>query len=222
MRFNINLATQPYQDVQRFFVRWGLAMFAVALLTAGLIYSAGTAFLSWRNLNKDVRTVRAQIAEREREKSGAEAVLARPENRDTRDRSQFLNTLIARKAFSWTEVFSDLEKIVPPRLHVVSIRPIVNERNQLELHLSVAGSSHESAIELVRRLEESPHFTHAEIMSDTEQTAAGPDVDPIHVEVRAIYLPAFAQRRAVKQVAATPPQQSQQSAPPKEARNAGR
>jgi hypothetical protein len=87
----------------------------------------------------------------------------------------------------------------------------------------VAGSSHESAIELVRRLEESPHFTHAEIMSDTEQTAPGPGVDPIHVEVRAIYLPAFAQRRAVKQqVAETPPQQSQQSAPPKEARNAGR
>src|SRR5512132_1679954 len=104
MRFDINLASQPYQDVQRFLLRWGLAIFALLLFTGGLVYAATTAFMSWRVTDKQIRYVRSQIAERDRQKAQVEAFLNRPENRETRDRSQFLNALIARKAFSWTEV----------------------------------------------------------------------------------------------------------------------
>ena len=46
--------------------------------------------------------------------------------------SQFLNDLFLRKAFSWTRVFEDLERVMPPRLHVVSIHPATNTDNQLE------------------------------------------------------------------------------------------
>lgn len=194
MRFNINLATQPYEDVQRFFVRWGLALFAIVLLTGGLVYAAANAFFSWRRVDSDIRYVRAQIAERDREKATAEAVLARPENRDTRDRSRFLNSLIARKAFSWTDVFTDMEKIMPPRLRMVSMRPTVNDQDQLELVLTVGGTSRDGAIQLVRRLEESPHFMRAEILKESE-AATVQGGDPIHFEISAIYVPPFAQRR---------------------------
>ena len=49
--------------------------------------------------------------------------LNRPENRNTRDESQFLNELIERKSFSWTRVLENLEKVMPPRVHLVSISP---------------------------------------------------------------------------------------------------
>ena len=51
-----------------------------------------------------------------------------PENRTTRDQSQFLNELIERKAFSWTRVLENLEKVMPPRVHLDSISPATGRR----------------------------------------------------------------------------------------------
>ncbi len=223
MRFNINLATQPYEDVQRFYLRWGLALFGVVLLTGVLVYAALTAFFSWRTVDKDLQYVRAQIAERDRERAAAEAVLARPENRDTRDRSRFLNSLIARKAFSWTEIFTDMEKIVPGRIHVVSMRPMVNDQGELVLVFTVAGMSRDGAIQLVRRLEESPHFMRAEVLKESE-SAPTQGGDPIHFEISAVYVPPFAQRRieAAQKAETQTATQPNEQRPEKEARNAGR
>ena len=110
MRVDINLASQPYQDARRFWLRWGGVLVALSLLTLILVYSTLTGWVSARKDRDLIRQRRAQIAARDQEKAQAEALLSRPEHRNTRDRSQFLNDLFQRKAFSWTKVFEDLEK----------------------------------------------------------------------------------------------------------------
>jgi type IV pilus assembly protein PilN len=200
MRFDINLASQPYEDVQRFLSRWRLILLGVALLTAVLAYAARAAYVSWRISEKQTSELRAQVEERAREKAAIEAALNRSENSQLRSRAQFLNTLIARKAFSWTEVFSDLEKLVPPALHVSSIHPDINEDNQLEVKIVVAGSNRDGGVELVRRLENSSHFMHARIDTEAanrpqERIGAGPASQPAEVvqfQISAIYIPPFA------------------------------
>ncbi|MFB3814391.1 MAG: PilN domain-containing protein [Terriglobales bacterium] len=215
MRFNINLASQPYQDVHRFVVRWGLALMAVALLSAGLVYAATSALMSWRVTAREAKYLRQQIAERNQQKAQVEAFLNRAENRDTRDRSQFVNLLIARKAFSWTEVFSDLEEVVPRRLHVTTIKPEVTDDGQLQVRLTVAGPARDEAVELVRRLEASPHFSDAQVLSE-QQTQEG-NTEIVRFDISAIYIPSFART----------PEQPKKSAekaaaqPQTEARNVG-
>ena len=71
---------------------------------------------------------RALIADRDRCRAEAERISEPPENRTTRDMSQFLNELIERKAFSWTRVLENLEKVMPPRVHLVSISPRTGRR----------------------------------------------------------------------------------------------
>lgn len=193
MRLDINLASQPYEDVRRFYVRWGLAVVAVLLLTLGLVYAASTSYRSWRTTRQQIAERGAQIAERDRQRAAVEAFLARPENRDTRDRSQFINYLIARKAFSWTEVFSDLEKIIPARLHVVSIQPTINE-NKLELHMVVGGTSREAVVELLSRLEDSPHFSHAQVNNESSMPPSAGNPDTVRFEISALYVPSFSRR----------------------------
>ena len=139
MRVDINLATQPYQDARRFWLRWGGALVALGLLTLILLYSVLTGWVSARKDRDLIRQREAQIAARDQERAQAEALLSRPENRSTRDRSQFLNDLFQRKAFSWTKVFEDLERVMPPRLHVVSIRPEMGSDAGLNIKLVVAG-----------------------------------------------------------------------------------
>jgi hypothetical protein len=78
--------------------------------------------------------------------------------------------------------------------------------------LSVAGTSREAAVELVRRLEKSPHFSQAQVQSEAMSQASQTNRDTIKFEISAIYLPAFARQKAA--------QQEQQTGAETEARNA--
>jgi type IV pilus assembly protein PilN len=187
MRLDINLATRPYEDAHRFYVRWGAMLAGMAVLTLLL---AAFAFSSWkqgREVSRRIQQADQQIASLQRDKQQAEAVLERPGNREVRDRSAFLNTLIARKAFSWTQVFAELEKMMPPRLHVVSITPDLSADNRLEVHLRVAAESRDTAVELVRRMEQSPHFRLPEIREETAETQS--PAGGVQFEIVAQYAP---------------------------------
>lgn len=196
MRIEINLATQPYQNVRRFLFGWGVALVAAALLTAALVYATVTQLLAWHSVRREIAQRRTEIAEQDRKRAAVEAFLNKPENRDTRDRGRFLNQLIARKEFSWTQAFSDLEKLVPSGLHVVALRPGLNASNELELRMSVSASSRANAIELVRRLEQSPHFSRAEVLSENLLQGGPNNPESVTFDISAIYIPSFAREAA--------------------------
>lgn len=192
MRLDINLATRPYEDARRFYMRWGALLAGVALLTLLLVAFAFSSWKQGREVTLRIQQADQQIASLNQEKQQAEAVLERPGNREVRDRSAFLNTLIARKTFSWTQVFAELEKIIPPRLHVISITPDLSADNRLEVHLRVAAESRDTAVELVRRMEQSPHFRRPEIQEETTEPQSGSG--GVQFEIIAQYAPVAAQR----------------------------
>jgi len=188
MHVDINLASQPYQDARRFWLRWGGVLVALSLLTLILVYSALTGWVSARKDRDLIRQRQAQIAARDQEKTQAEALLSRPEHRNTRDRSQFLNDLFQRKAFSWTKVFEDLERVMPPRLHVVSIRPEMGSDAGLNIKLVVAGESRERALDLVRKMEASQRFQQTRIDQETAQSGQSAG-DNVQFDISASYVP---------------------------------
>ncbi len=187
MRLDINLASQPYEDARQFWLRWGTAVAAVAILTLALLTITITGWFAARHDHTTIANYRAQIAQRDRARQQAEEFLNRPENRATRDQSQFLNELIERKALSWTHVLEDLEKVMPPRVHLVSIQPELDEDNQLTLKMVVGGDSRERAIELARRMEESRRFTQTYI--ETEHSATAGTGDSVQFDINGVYVP---------------------------------
>lgn len=194
MRFQVNLATRPYIDARQFYLRW--AALLVPLLLAAIVLSAFAlrSLVSSRQAATRVRNLNSQIAELDRTKANAEAVLGRPENRDTRERSHFLNTLIARKSFSWTQVFSELEKIMPARVQVLSLRPEVTTDNQLQIVMSVAGDTRDNAVELVRRMEQSDTFRRPQVRAESSRQQGGAQVE---FEIAAVYVPRLARPEPV-------------------------
>jgi type IV pilus assembly protein PilN len=188
MRVDINLATQRYEDLRSFWVRWGGPLAGLGLLTLVLLFSVVHGWAAAQKARRLIQKGEQQIATLDKQRADAEAVLNRPENRSTRDHSQFLNGLFWRKAFSWTKVFEDLERVMPPRLHVVSIQPELTSDKQLALKLVVAGESRERALDLVRRMEESQRFRKTQI--DTEATQTGPTAgDNVRFDINALYVP---------------------------------
>jgi type IV pilus assembly protein PilN len=191
MRVDINLATRPYEDAGPLWLRWGGALAVLGLFTLILLYSVLAGWAAARKDRSLIALREQQIAARDQERAKAEAILNLPENRSTRDRSQFLNDLFRRKAFSWTKVFEDLERVMPARLHLVSIHPAMTPENELEIKLVVAGESQERALELVRKMESSQRFQQTQIQQWSTQPGQTPG-DNVQFDISAVYVPDLA------------------------------
>jgi len=189
MRFDINLASNPYQDARSFYLRAGTALTLVFLLTVFLIGLTLHQRSNTRALNARIDEARRSLAALQKERDDSLAILNRPENRGTRDHSHFVNGLIVQKAFSWTQVFSDLESVMPDQVHVVSINPELNKQNQIAMHMIVAGNSREKALDLVEKLETSPHFRAAKLVAEQKENNAQNPQDTIAFEITALYYP---------------------------------
>ena len=136
--------------------------------------------------------MRREIDGLNQEEAQARAILNKPANRDIADQSEFLNELFARKALSWTRVFTEMERIVPPNLHVVSMKPEYTKTNDLMLRVVVATDSRDRAVELVRRMEKSNHFRQPQVVAEnvtanSSDQSAGPG--NIQFDIAAIYVP---------------------------------
>jgi type IV pilus assembly protein PilN len=190
MRVDINLASQPYEDARRFWLRWGGALVALGILTLLLLMMTVNGWIGARKDRQLIRQYEERSAARDKEKADAQALLNLPQNSSTRDRSQFLNDLFQRKAFSWTKAFEDLEKIMPNRLHVVSIHPELAADNELEIKLIVAGDSREHALDLVSKMEASQHFHDTYIEEETSEIGGGASAgDTVQFHISALYVP---------------------------------
>src|SRR5437868_5680596 len=200
MRFDINLASTPYQDARAFYLRFGSGLAALAVLTLVLLGAAWHEWSSTRSVSTKIDEVHHATAELDRRKAEAERILNLPENRGTRGGSQFVNQLIARKAFSWTQVFAQLEQVMPNQIHVVSISPELNSGDQLSMKMILAGESLDKAVQLMHNLEKSPNFRDPQILA--QQADRATNGDNIDVQVSALYVPTV--RPTQPEIASTP------------------
>ena len=189
MRLDINLATQPYQDSRRFFSSW--IPLLIVLLAAAIASStyAYQHFVDSRSTQRQLDEKQQQMAQLDKELADAKTTLSLPQNSGTRDQSEFLNELFARKAFSWTRVLADLETVMPNGVQVVSIKPDISADHQLRFTLTVAADKREDAIELVRHMEGSQRFIDPRITTERTQK----DSKDNRIKIDIVYVPRLPQ-----------------------------
>lgn len=168
MRITVNLATRPYVELSAVLRKLRIAMIVLGVLCIGL--GAWTVFLTKKDNKRkaaideiDARTNQLRI-----ERSSNEARMRQPVNAAELERSQFLNSLFARKAFSWTAVLMDLEEVLPTGLQVSNIEPQVAPSGDVQIRLRVAGDR-DRAVDLVRNLEKSKRFLAPRLASEAAQ-----------------------------------------------------
>jgi hypothetical protein len=191
MRVNINLASLKYEDVRQFFIRWGAALAVLATLT---IVMAGLSYFKYsRSIvsERQTRDLQEKIAALEKQRQQAAAFENRPENRDVTQQKKFWNTQIARRLFSWTQLFNDLQKIMPHRAFLDSVQPELTPENRLKLKLTIAGEKKENARELVEKMENSTRFHSPRIVSESIEKEKKPGTAPNYkFEIETYYAPA--------------------------------
>jgi len=170
VRVSINLATRPYVELDRLLrqLRIAIGVLAVVAIALGIWLHSMTAQARAQQAQLDRLNAQAQTLQRER--AANEARLRQPVNAATLGRNQFLNTLFARKAFSWTAVLMDLEDVMPNGVQVTSIEPIIASTGEVTIRLRVLGER-DRTVDLVRNLEHSKRFISPRLAGEAQQTA---------------------------------------------------
>ena len=192
MRLNINLATERYEAVRQYLQRIRTLAVLMAVVAAILVGYIVFQRAQTRDIDAKIKKARQELSELNNEKAQAQAILNKPANRGIADQSEFLNELFARKSLSWTRIFSEMERIMPANIHVVSIKPDYTVTNELVVHMVVATDSRDRAVELVKHLEKSSHFRGPQIVAETVTTNSsdqGSGPGNIQFDIASVYVP---------------------------------
>jgi len=174
-RVPINLASEPFRRDRPLLV--GSA--ALAILLAVLLIYQVFAILSERRQAVDIRVAigreSAQLQALAAQQAKLNALLRKPQNAEVLERSVFLNTLIERKAISWTKIFADLGKVMPYNVRLVSVRlPEVDSDNQVLLDMVVGAKEVPPILELLKKLEDAPQFGNTTVQSSAPPSQTDP------------------------------------------------
>ena len=174
MKFPVNLATQPFRRDRPILV----ASAAVAVVMVGSLILLISLAIADHRRSADTRRVITrldrQLEQKATEQARLDAVLRRPENAEVLERSLFLNALLYHKGISWTRVFEDLEKILPPNVRLINIRPQVVSENQVYLEMTVAADSPAPVVEMLTRFETSEVFGATTVYSSVPPSQSDP------------------------------------------------
>jgi Tfp pilus assembly protein PilN len=163
MRIGINLSSDPFRRDRPMLI--GSAVVGVLMIvTLGALIWLGRID---RKIVANDQRVQARLdrdlARLSAEQRKLDGEVRRPENAEVLERSVLLNTLLLRKGISWTRIFADLEKTMPPNVRVMQIRPQVNGGNQIYLEMTIAADSPDPMVAFLAKLEGSDAFGSATI-----------------------------------------------------------
>src|SRR6266481_3842985 len=177
MKVRLNLATNPLQTHRKFLVVSGLiGAFAVIVFLA----------LAWHvySVRKSNEALRVRADAVRQEMLGLMRQRDELENFFKEDR----NAKIDEQSLNWTQMFMDLEKILPTGVRLVSIDP-AHEKGQVQVRLSVGAISDEAKLQFFRALENSPAFKDFrelnESPSEPQQGSGG--VDRLQIQLTVVY-----------------------------------
>ncbi len=179
MSVRFNLASHPYENLRPSYVLVGMALVLLVVLAGLLVSRERQQSAETRSITQQMARFEQEIESLAREQSELDEWLRRPEVQEVRDHSAFLNSLILRKSLSWTQMFLDLEQILPDRAQVTAIQPRVNRSRQPELALAVTAEEMGPLVELLKNLESSSQFGSPAVLSQrfTTDRNSVPQID---------------------------------------------
>ncbi len=157
LRRNLNLSSFPFVNNRKFYL---VSSFLLGVLVVVSYWNAGQYLkVHSRKMEMDrvLEDARQRIDKLEGEERQIRNRLLRPETADFLETVEFVNQLIDRRTFSWTQLLNDLEQVVPRNVQVVSVRPRI-VRDEFGVEITANARSSEDYVGFLANLETSRKF----------------------------------------------------------------
>jgi type IV pilus assembly protein PilN len=189
MNVRLNLATNPLQTHRKFLAVSGLIGAIAGIVFLLLVMHVYSVRKSNEALRVRADRVRQEMVGLMRQRDELENFFKEEQNARLNERSTFLNSLIDEQSLNWTQMFMDLEKILPTGVRLVSIEP-GHDKGQVLVKLQVGAISDEAKLKFFRALENSPAFKDFREMSEkySDQQQAGGDLDHLQIQLTVVYV----------------------------------
>jgi type IV pilus assembly protein PilN len=189
MKVRLNVATNPLQTHRKFLAVSGLISAVAGIVFIALGWHVYTVRKSNEALRARVDTVRGEMVGLTRQREELERFFKEEQNAKLSERSTFLNSLIDEQSLNWTQMFMDLEKILPTGVRLVSIEP-AHEKGRVQVKLQIGAISDEAKLKFLRALENSPAFKEVRELNERvsePQQQGGADLDRLQIQLTAVY-----------------------------------
>jgi type IV pilus assembly protein PilN len=188
MKVRLNIATSPLQTHRKFLAGSTLIAGVAGIVFIGLGWHVYSVRKSNEALRARTATLRQEMIGLMRQRDDLENFFKEEQNARLSERSTFLNSLIDEQSLNWTQMFMDMEKIMPTGVRLISIEP-THEKGQVKVKLQIGAINDEAKLKFMRALENSPAFR--EVREDHEnsvdpQPNSG-DIDRLQVQLNVVY-----------------------------------
>jgi type IV pilus assembly protein PilN len=189
MKVRLNLATNPLQTHRRFLAVSGLIGACAGIVFLALAWHVYSARKSNEALRVRADAIRQETVGLVRQSDELETFFKEEQNARLNERSTFLNSLIDEQSLNWTQMFMDLERILPTGVRLVSIEP-GHEKGRVLVRLMVGAISDEAKLKFVRAPENSPAFKEVQVGSEknAEPQPGTGDVDRVQIQLTVVYV----------------------------------
>jgi hypothetical protein len=162
-----NLATRPFYNDRAVRVGIGAGVIVVAAFTAFNLLQAASL-----NARNNEMSQRAQEAERQKAEYTKQAQTIRQslntaEMSAVQHAAQEANLLIGRRVFSWTDLFNQFERTLPPEVRIAAVEPQVDDDGQMLVAITVFSRRPEDLNEFMDQLETTGRFRDVLNRQDT-------------------------------------------------------
>jgi type IV pilus assembly protein PilN len=167
MKVRLNLATKPLESHRRFLAGASLTAFVAAVVFLALGWHVYTVREAATEVRVRTEKMRQETATTEAQRNGLEGYFGQKNIKGISGRAAFINGIIVVRSFNWTQMFMDLERILPGGVRIISIEP-KQVSGHVELNLTFGAASDEVKLKFMRALEASKQFSDVQIQSDVQ------------------------------------------------------
>jgi Tfp pilus assembly protein PilN len=157
---HLNLAARPYRDYRPLYA----VVVATSILIAFLMLNNVDTYYRYvrdtRKTREEIARIEAQTQQERRRTDAANNQIKTIDLVSLSKESKFINTQLAERAFSWSELLDRLEAVLPGSIRITSVAPSFSDNGLVHLTLSCEGKSPDSMLATISRLQRDPHFSN--------------------------------------------------------------
>ena len=186
-----NLSTRPFYNERA--VHWGLAVAFAAIAALTVFNVTRVISLSARQgtLSAEVQREEARIQQLTTDATKVRGSIDQKALARVIASAKEANAIIDQRTFSWTELFNHLESTLPTGVMLTSVRPHIDEKDELRIELTVLGREVEQIDDFIEKLEATGAFSG--VLAGEEAVTEN---DEIEARIEARYNPASRTRGA--------------------------
>lgn len=168
---HLNLAARPYRDYRLIWIVVAIVSLVTAVLMIANINTAYRYFVNTRETREKIASIEQDTAVELARGKQIEAQLGAVNLRSLALQTSYINAQIAERAFSWSGLLDDLERVMPKDVRLVSLNPAVDKDGTIRITMTLQGKSSRAVIDMINRLQANPHFQRPFPSSQTTDAA---------------------------------------------------